>query len=205
MLSMMRCTRIQSIYYLFAFVLAFLFSTTVCVYADIYMYIDADGVQHFTNAPTASDRDYHVFIREKSSYRPSAFYSSDKYDDLIFQASKQYGVDSLLVKAIIKAESDFDPKAVSTKGAMGLMQIMPENFQHLDIENPLDPRENIMGGTRYFKYLYERFDGKLALSLAAYNAGPTAVDNYNKSIPPYRETEQYVERVLAYYRNYKNL
>jgi soluble lytic murein transglycosylase len=114
-------------------------------------------------------------------------------------------VDSLLVKAIIKAESDFNPKAVSKKGAMGLMQIMPQNFQDLQIENPFDPRENIMGGTRYFKYLYDRFDGKLALSLAAYNAGPTAVDHYNKSIPPYKETEQYVERVLRYYRNYRNL
>ena len=201
----MRLNKIQSIYYLLTVIFVFVFSAAVCVHADIYMYIDADGVMHFTNAPTASDRDYRVYIRERSSYRPSAFYSSDKYDDLISQASKQYGVDSLLVKAIIKAESDFDPKAVSRKGAMGLMQIMPENFQHLDIENPFDPQENIMGGTRYFRYLYDRFDGKLALSLAAYNAGPTAVDSYNKTIPPYRETEQYVQRVLAYYRNYKNL
>ena len=172
--------------------------------ADIYMYIDANGVMHFTNAPTASDREYKVFIRErKSSSKP--FYSTDKYDDIITDASDQYGVDSRLVKAIIKAESDFNPRAVSTKGAMGLMQIMPENFQHLQIENPFDPRENIMGGTRYFKYLYDRFEGQLALSLAAYNAGPTTVDHYNKSIPPYRETEQYVERVLKYYRNYKSL
>ena len=203
--TMMRRTKIHSIYYLIALTLAFMFLTSVCVYADIYMYIDADGIMHFTNAPTASDRDYRVYIREKSAYRPSAFHSSDEYDELISQASKQYGVDNLLVKAIIKAESDFDPKAISKKGAMGLMQIMPQNFQHLDIENPFDPQENILGGTRYFKYLYDRFDGKLALSLAAYNAGPTAVDNYNKTIPPYRETEQYVERVLAYYRNYKNL
>ena len=90
-------------------------------------------------------------------------------------------MDYLLVKAIIKAESDFNPKAVSKKGAMGLMQIMPQNFQHLQIQNPFDPRENIMGGTRYFKYLYDRFDGKLALSLAAYNAGPTAVEHYNQT------------------------
>jgi soluble lytic murein transglycosylase len=202
---MMGRNKIQSIYYLLAIIFVFLFSTSVCVHADIYMYIDADGVMHFTNAPTESDRDYRVYIRERSSHRSSTSDSPDKYDDLISVASKQYGVDSRLVKAIIKAESDFNPKAVSKKGAMGLMQIMPENFQHLDIENPFDPRENIMGGTRYFKYLYDRFDGQLALSLAAYNAGPTAVDNYNQTIPPYRETEQYVERVLAYYRNYKNL
>ena len=85
------------------------------------------------------------------------------------------------------------------------MQIMPQNFQHLQIQNPFDPRENIMGGTRYFRYLYDRFDGKLALSLAAYNAGPTAVEHYNQNIPPYKETEQYVKRVLRYYRNYRNL
>jgi soluble lytic murein transglycosylase len=202
---MTRRTKSLSICYLFALILALIVTTTVCTYADIYLYIDADGIMHFTNTPTASDRDYRVYIKEKSTYRPSSFYSSDKYDDLITQASKQYGVDSRLVKAIIKAESDFNPKAVSKKGAMGLMQIMPENFQHLDIQDPFNPRENILGGTRYFKYLYDRFDGKLALSLAAYNAGPTAVDNYNKNIPPYRETEQYVQRVLAYYRNYKNL
>jgi len=201
----MRRTKSLSICYLFALGLTLILTTTVYTYADIYMYIDADGVMHFTNAPTASDRDYRVYIKEKSAYSPSSFYSSDEYDDLISQASKQYGVDSRLVKAIIKAESDFNPKAVSKKGAMGLMQIMPENFQHLDIQDPFNPRENIQGGTRYFKYLYDRFDGKLSLSLAAYNAGPTAVDNYNKTIPPYRETEQYVQRVLAYYRNYKNL
>ena len=201
----MRRTISLSNRYLFAFALALVMSTTVCTYADIYMYIDTDGVMHFTNAPTASDRDYRVYIKEKSTYSPSSFYSSDKYDDLISQASRQFGVDSRLVKAIIKAESDFNPRAVSKKGAMGLMQIMPENFQHLDIQDPFNPRENILGGTRYFKYLYDRFDGKLALSLAAYNAGPTAVDNYNKTIPPYQETEQYVQRVLAYYRNYKNL
>ncbi len=201
----MRRKKIRSIYYLLAITIVFVFSATVCVQADIYMYIDADGVMHFTNAPTESDRDYRVYIRERSSYRSPRAYSPDKYDELISVASKQYGVDSRLVKAIIKAESDFNPTAVSKKGAMGLMQIMPQNFQRLDIEDPFDPRENIMGGTRYFRYLYDRFDGKLALSLAAYNAGPTAVDNYNKTIPPYRETEQYVQRVLTYYRNYKNL
>jgi soluble lytic murein transglycosylase len=172
--------------------------------ADIYMYIDANGVMHFTNTPTASDHEYKVYIRERRS-SSNPFHSTDKYDDIIVAASDHYGVDSRLVKAIIKAESDFNPKAVSRKGAMGLMQIMPENFRHLQIENPFDPHENIMGGTRYFKYLYDRFDGQLALSLAAYNAGPTPVDNYDKSIPPYRETEQYVERVLKYYQNYKRL
>lgn len=195
---------IQSSYVLVIFALVLLISTAPTAYADIYMYIDDDGVMHFTNAPTESDRDYKVYIREKRS-NSVTFYSTDKYDDLISNACEIYGVDFRLVKAIIKAESDFNPRAVSKKGAMGLMQIMPENFQLLDIQNPFDPKENIMGGTRYFKYLYDRFEGKLTLSLAAYNAGPTTVDNYNKTIPPYRETEQYVQRVLQYYRNFKKL
>ena len=201
---MIRWHRKTSRLVLFVLKIFFIVSIASSGDADIYMYMDANGVMHFTNTPTDSDREYKVFIRErKSSSKP--FYSTDKYDDIITDASDQYGVDSRLVKAIIKAESDFNPRAVSGKGAMGLMQIMPENFQHLQIENPFDPRENIMGGTRYFKYLYDRFEGQLALSLAAYNAGPTTVDNYNKSIPPYRETEQYIERVLKYYYNYKSL
>ena len=190
--------------FLVVFTVVFLFLSPLTVNADIYMYIDENGVMHFTNTPTASDRDYRVYLRE-ARLNSSKFHSTDEYDELITTASERYGVDSRLVKAIIKAESDFDPRAVSKKGAMGLMQIMPENFQHLDIQNPFDPEENIMGGTRYFKYLYDRFDGKLSLSLAAYNAGPTTVDSYNKTIPPYRETEQYVRRVLRYYRNYKRL
>ena len=195
---------ISSSCFFVVFTIVFLVSMPLTSFADIYMYIDENGVMHFTNTPTASDRDYKVYLREKR-FNSATFHTTDKYDELINDASERYGVDFRLVKAIIKAESDFNPRAVSRKGAMGLMQIMPENFQHLDIRNPFDPEENIMGGTRYFRYLYDRFDGKLALSLAAYNAGPTTVDNYNKTIPPYRETEQYVRRVLRYYRNYKRL
>ena len=194
----------SSFYFFVVFAVIYLFSTPHTVDADIYMFIDENGVMHFTNTPTASDRDYKIYLRE-TRLNSRTFHTTDKYDELINNASERYGVDFRLVKAIIKAESDFDPRAVSKKGAMGLMQIMPENFQHLDIRNPFDPEENIMGGTRYFRYLYDRFNGKLALSLAAYNAGPTTVDNYNKTIPPYRETEQYVKRVLRYYRNYKRL
>jgi soluble lytic murein transglycosylase len=108
-----------------------------------------------------------------------------------------------LLKAIIKAESDFDAQAVSKKGAMGLMQIMPQNFKPLGLKDPFDPTQNINAGARYFRQLYDRFNGKLALSLAAYNAGPTAVDRY-QTIPPYEETEEYVRRVLRYYYNYRN-
>jgi len=171
--------------------------------ADIYRYIDENGVMHFTNAPTSSSNEFKLFIRERSRPAPSWYYS-EKYDDLITKASERFGVSFPLLKAIIKAESDFDARAVSKKGAMGLMQIMPQNFKLLGLKDPFDPTQNINAGARYFKQLYERFKGKLALSLAAYNAGPTAVDRY-KTIPPYQETEEYVRRVLKYYYNYKNL
>ena len=172
-------------------------------HADIYMYIDANGVMHFTNAPTSNQHEYKVYLKERISVS-NGFHATDKYDQLISNASKEFNVDSRLLKAMIKAESDFDPRAISRKGAMGLMQIMPENFKMLNIENPFDPWQNIRAGAQYFKKLYKRFNGKLALSLAAYNAGPTAVDRY-KSIPPYQETEEYVRRVLRYYRTFKQL
>ncbi len=179
-----------------------LFVAGLPVQADIYRYIDENGVMHFTNAPTSSIQNFRLFIKEKP--RVIQRYSTEKYDDLISDASERHGVSFPLLKAIIKAESDFDPHAVSKKGATGLMQIMPENFKHLGIRDPFDPWENINAGARYFKQMYDRFKGKLALSLAAYNAGPTAVDRY-KTIPPYEETEVYVQRVLKYYYNYKNL
>jgi soluble lytic murein transglycosylase len=183
-------------------VLFVLFSIAVTGHADIYRYIDENGVMHFTNTPTSSSHQYKLFIKERPKIISSN--SHQKYDDLIADASKRYEVSFPLLKAIIKAESDFDPTAISKKGAMGLMQIMPENFKMLGIKDPFDPRENINAGTRYFKELYDRFKGKLALSLAAYNAGPSAVDQF-RTIPPYEETEEYVKRVLKYFHNFKNL
>lgn len=182
--------------------LVVLISVAAPVHADIYRYIDENGVMHFTNAPTSSVHKYQVFIKERP--KPKSSRSSQAYDNLISEAADRYGISFPLLKAIVKAESDFDPKAVSSKGAMGLMQIMPENFKRLGLKDPFDPRQNINAGARYFKQMYERFKGKLALSLAAYNAGPTAVDYY-KTIPPYEETEEYVKRVLKYYYNFKNL
>ena len=182
--------------------LVVLFVVVLPVQADIYRYIDENGVMHFTNTPTSSIQQYRLFLKEKS--RVTRWYSSEKYDDLISDASERSGVSFPLLKAIIKAESDFDPHAVSKKGATGLMQIMPENFKPLGINDPFDPWENINAGARYFKQMYDRFKGKLTLSLAAYNAGPTAVDRY-QTIPPYEETQEYVRRVMKYYYNYKNL
>lgn len=173
--------------------------------ADIYVFIDTHGVIHFTNVPTNAETDYRIFIREKT--RKALGSDSEKrydhdYDEYIAEASERHGVSFPLVKAIIKAESDFNPKAISKKGALGLMQIMPENLEILQIRDPFDPWENIMGGTRYFRMMLDRFKGKLPLSLAAYNAGPTTVDRYNR-IPPFKETEDYIEKVMMYYYSYK--
>ena len=180
------------------FFLFMLGTTTWPLYADIYMYIDQDGIVHFTNAPTRSEADYRLYIKEKKVFS-SQVYSPKIFDSHIRKAAQKYDVSYPLVKAIIKAESDFNPRAVSKKGALGLMQLMPENIKAMNISDPFDPMENIFGGTRYFREMLDRFDGELPLSLAAYNAGPTAVERYNYSIPPYKETEAYVERVLKFY------
>jgi soluble lytic murein transglycosylase len=148
-----------------------------------------------TNVPTSSK--YKLYIKEKSSKIVNS-YSTERYNDLIAQAAKRHGVAFSLLKAMIKIESDFDPWAVSSEGAKGLMQIMPENIKALKINDPFDPRENIMGGARYLKQLLKRFDGKLPLALAAYNAGPNIVERY-KRIPPFKETEDFVDKVMKYY------
>ena len=153
------------------------------IYADIYMYIDSDGVLHFSNAPTSSQ--YRLYIKERPR-RDAAEDAPSRYDRLIREAAAANDVSPALIKAVIKAESNFDPVAVSGKGAKGLMQIMPENFTLLNIDDPFDPRQNIMGGVLYVKRLHQRYAGKLPLVLAAYNAGPTVVDQYN-DIPPTRK------------------
>jgi soluble lytic murein transglycosylase len=163
------------------------FSTVLPGHADIYTYTDSQGVMHFTNVPTSSK--YKLYIKEKSSKIVNS-YSTERYNDLIAQAAKRHGVAFSLLKAMIKIESDFDPWAVSSEGAKGLMQIMPENIKAL--------KKNIMGGARYLKQLLKRFDGKLPLALAAYNAGPNIVERY-KRIPPFKETEDFVDKVMKYY------
>lgn len=165
------------------------------VFADIYVYIDSGGVLHFTNVPTSSN--YKIYIREKPQ-RSLNSGVTDRYDDLITEASKKHGVSFSLLKALIKIESDFNPRAISSAGAKGLMQIMPENVRALNIKDPFDPLENIMGGARYLKQLIKRFDGELPMALAAYNAGPNMVDRYRR-IPPFEETENFVEKVMKYY------
>jgi soluble lytic murein transglycosylase len=168
------------------------------LYADIYVYADKQGVLHFTNVPTSSkSSDYKVYIKETPN-RPLESNITNLYDHVISEASHTHGVSFSLLKALIKTESDFNPRAVSSAGARGLMQLMPENIKTLKIKNPFDPRENIMGGTQYLKQLIDRFNGKLPLALAAYNAGPGVVEKYQR-IPPFKETENFVKQVMKYY------
>ena len=173
--------------------------THVNAIADIYMYIDSNGILHFSNVPTSSQ--YRLYIKERPG-RSLEDGNSRSFDTIIREASKIHGISEPLLKAIIKTESNFNPRAVSKKGAKGLMQIMPKNFKALNIRNPFNPRENIMGGAKYFKTLHTRYNGKLPLVLAAYNAGPNMVDKY-KDIPPFPETQNYVKKVMKYYSVYK--
>jgi soluble lytic murein transglycosylase-like protein len=172
--------------------------------ADIFLYIDKEGVMHFSNAPTHNR--YHVYMKEGSNtpaeVEQGAKPDTDKYDHLINESCGLHGVDFALVKAIIRAESSFDPYAISSKGAEGLMQLMPETSKKLNVANPFDPHENIKGGVKHLKYLLDRFNYDLRLSLAAYNAGETTVAQVN-GVPNYRETKSYVAEVLRYYKEYK--
>jgi soluble lytic murein transglycosylase-like protein len=176
--------------------------------AGIYRYEDERGVVHFTNCPR--DPRFKLYIRESGEdmgeEEHHAPFQSTKhfnhYDSLISEFSQKYGVDFALIKAMIHAESGFNPLAISRKGAKGLMQLMPETAVRMNVSDVLNPRENIEGGVRYFKYLLSLFNHDLRLSLAAYNAGENIVSEL-RSIPPYRETVDYIRKVLNYYQSYQ--
>lgn len=190
--------------------------------AEIFKYVDKDGTIHYTNTPTYAQSSVvnlppltegnfqKYFPTFKGLYTGiqagifgpfSNLPNQAAYDSHIKLYCKRYGLDCNLVKAVIRAESGFNPFAISPKGAMGLMQLMPETSRDLGVENPFDPRQNIDGGARYLRMMLDRF-GKTELALAAYNAGPEAVVKHG-GIPPFDETQIYVKTVMDFYERYR--
>jgi soluble lytic murein transglycosylase-like protein len=147
--------------------------------AELHGYVDADGYWRLNGSSS----------------------NSKKYNKTIKQASEKFEVESALITAVIKAESDFNHKAVSSKGAKGLMQIMPATASLMNLEEPFNPKENITAGVRYLSLLLDRFKNNKTLALAAYNAGPENVEAYN-GVPPFPETKNFVRKVLHYYKRY---
>jgi soluble lytic murein transglycosylase-like protein len=157
--------------------------------------------------PNYAAKPPHVYVRTSEGFVTTAenfrpLPATIAYNDAIAEAASLYKLDPNLIRAIIRAESAFNPFAVSSAGALGLMQLMPEVAKELDVLDPFDPRQNIFGGARYLRQLLDRHDGNLNLAVASYNAGPGAVDRYN-GIPPYRETLSYVRKVNLFLKNAK--
>jgi len=171
------------------------------VSADVYRYVDDAGVIHFTNHPV-DDRFEPIRVAPAGFRRGGRAPRVARYDSLISRLGREHSVEPALVKAVIAAESNFDPKAVSRKGAQGLMQLMPGTARLLGVEDAFEPEQNVSGGTRYLREMLTRY-GDMTRALAAYNAGPEAVDRY-RGVPPYPETQDYVDRVLTYYVAYGN-
>ncbi len=166
----------------------------------IYTFTDDNGVIHFTNIPRGDPRYRRLPRPPQHASLVQVAPARYDYDPLIGQAAQAHRLPPALVKAVIAAESDFDPEAVSRAGAQGLMQLMPTTAAVLGVADPLEPTQNVHGGVSYLRSLLDRY-GDLTRALAAYNAGPEAVDHYG-GVPPYRETRAYVDRVLTYYRHY---
>lgn len=175
-----------------------LLAGSVC--ADIYRYEDDEGVVHFTDAPTS--KKFKIFMRDlrkdqqlRTRFR-AASGNPQEFEHLITAAAAKYGVSASLVRAVIQAESGYNPQAVSRTGAGGLMQLMPGTAKSLKVADRFDPGQNVDGGVRYLRFLLDTFKGDVSLALAAYNAGLSKVAKYG-GIPPYEETRTYVNRVLA--------
>jgi soluble lytic murein transglycosylase-like protein len=181
-------------------------------WADIYAFTAADGTVSLSNVPT--DARYTVLIaapQPAADAAPAAkpgkpgpgLAGKARYDRMVEEVSRTYGLESALLHAVIAVESSYNPKAVSNKGATGLMQLMPATARRYGVADAFDPAQNLGGGARYLRDLLEMFDSDVSLALAAFNAGENAVMKHGNRIPPYRETLRYVPRVLDYYQRYR--
>jgi soluble lytic murein transglycosylase-like protein len=183
-------------------------------WADIYAYVDAQGVTHFSNVPT--DQHYEMVLAATTASDPPAVPQIDRvnpallaraerYDIFIEEAARAVEVDSQLLRAVIVVESAFDERAESSRGARGLMQLMPVTARRYGARDAFNPGQNIHAGARYLRALIDRYDNDLELVLAAYNAGEEAVERYGRAIPPFEETRAYVPRVLHAYATLRRL
>ena len=179
-----------------------LLSVPATGYGDIYRYVDAYGVTHFTDRPTNGQ--YRLFMKSKRSQPPKSAGKTGNltnltkhYDSLVKQYASAYNLDEALVHAVIKVESNYNSNALSNKGAQGLMQLIPETASDMNVRDPFNPEDNIRGGSRYLRLMLDQFKGDTDLALAAYNAGPNAVLRH-QGIPPYEETRNYVQKVKKY-------
>jgi soluble lytic murein transglycosylase-like protein len=190
-----------------------LLTLSVAAQADIYRCNGTDGVPLFTNIPNdqrcmvvikakvATPNPVAALVQDRSARRIGRVVR-DRYDEHVQAAARQHNVEPALIHAVISAESAYNPLAKSSKGARGLMQLVPETAARYGVTDMLDPKQNIDGGTRYLRDLLAMFGSDLRLVIAAYNAGEGAVQRYG-SIPPYAETRNYVPKVLAYYQRYR--
>ena len=181
------------------------------LYAEMYKFTDKDGIVHYTNIKPTGQKNVKTFSFPCYASDPKCKQldweriplNRQAYDDEIRAAARVFTVDDSLIRAIIHAESAYQPEALSPRGAQGLMQLMPETQKELQVDDVFDPISNIEGGTLYLSRLLDKFDQNVELATAAYNAGPGAVQQYG-GIPPYKETREYVRRVKILYRRYRS-
>jgi soluble lytic murein transglycosylase-like protein len=189
-----------------AFLIAtLLWASAVAAHSKIYTYVDADGQRHYTDVPDSNR--YRLLVLSPQDrtasgdrYDSSLLAKASRYDSIIENAALSASVEPNLLRAVIVVESGFNSRAVSKRGAVGLMQLMPSTATRFGVSNPYDPRENVHAGARYLKFLINRFGQDVRLALAAYNAGEDAVERNGGRIPPFTETMAYVPRVLKIYR-----
>lgn len=180
--------------------------------ANIYAYTAADGSVSLSNVP--ADKRYRMLVPEQngaagilslpeSGMFPLTRANKARYDQIVEEVARAHGLDGALLHAVISVESRYNPRAVSRKGAAGLMQLMPATAKRYGVSNSFDPAQNLNGGAKYLRYLLTLFNSDVSLALAAYNAGENAVIRNGNRIPPFGETRNYVPRVLDYYRQYR--